>query len=91
MHLKITCYRTSAGGETHSAYEGNMEDQTMDVSQSKLTASGDGTVFTRGWQNVPGGLKGEIVMAEEHSYHASLFIKFNGIDDEMSKRGKTSY
>eukprot|EP00979_Chaetoceros_neogracilis_P014120 scaffold4445_cov262-Chaetoceros_neogracile.AAC.14 len=70
-HLKIICYGSSTR-QTHSAYEVNMEDQTMDVSKSKLTVSGDGTLITQGWQTVPGGLIGEIVMAEEASDHVTL-------------------
>ena len=70
-HLKIICYGTDKE-QTHSAYELNMEDKSMDVSKSKVTSNGDGTLFTSNWQTVPGGLKGDIVMAEEGSNHVSL-------------------
>lgn len=70
-HLKIVCYGTDKL-DTHAAYETNMEEKTIDVSMSKVTAKGDSTLFTENWQTVPGGLKREIVMAEDGSDHVSL-------------------
>ena len=70
-HLKIVCYG-SASHQTHSAFEVNLENNTVDVTESKLTALGDGTLFEKNWQAVPGGLDLDIVMAEEGSTHVSL-------------------
>lgn len=97
-HLKITCYGTSAN-KVHSAYEVNMQDKTMNVSESKLLTAGDGTLFATSWQNVPGGLKREIVEAEEGSDHVSLVndAKLHNIlvdtffaGDELKKASATS-
>lgn len=70
-HLKITCYGTELV-QTHSAYEVDLETNTIDVSKSKITKKGDGTLYTTNWQVVPGGLKRDIVMAEVGSDHVSL-------------------
>ena len=70
-HLKIVCYGTDKL-KSHSAFEIDINNKTIDTSVSKLQASGDGTLFATNWQQVPGGLKREIVMAEDGSNHVSL-------------------
>ena len=70
-HLKIVCYGSNSL-QSHSAYEINTETKMIDVSATKLTANGDGTLFSTNWQTLPGGLKGEIIEAEEGSNHVSL-------------------
>jgi hypothetical protein len=79
-HLKIICYGTNKL-QCHSAYEINMREKTIDTSTSRLKASGDGTLFTSNWQTVPGGLKRQIIMAEEGSDHVSLVndLKLQGV------------
>ncbi|CAJ1963837.1 unnamed protein product [Cylindrotheca closterium] len=70
-HLKIICYGTDKF-QVHSAYQVDVTNKTVDVSSSKLTTNGDGTLFTTNWQTVPGSLKREIVMAQDGSDHVSL-------------------
>ena len=70
-HLKIVCYGTDKL-KSHSAFEIDINNKTIDTSVSKLQASGDGTLFATNWQQVPGGLKREIVLAEDGSNHVSL-------------------
>ncbi|KAL3934644.1 MAG: hypothetical protein SGBAC_009682 [Bacillariaceae sp.] len=92
-HLKIICYGTDKL-QAHSAYQVDVTEKTLDVSSSKLTTSGDGTLFSSNWKTVPGGLEREIVMAEEGSNHVSLVndAKLQTLlldcffaDDEMNK------
>mmetsp|Transcript_2159 Transcript_2159/g.3206 ORF Transcript_2159/g.3206 Transcript_2159/m.3206 type:complete len:258 (-) Transcript_2159:1142-1915(-) len=70
-HLKIICYGSDKL-PTHSAFEVNMEEKSIGTSKSKLTTPGDGTLFATNWQLIPGGLKREIIMAEEGSNHVTL-------------------
>lgn len=70
-HLKIVCYGADKL-QAHSAYQVDIDNNTMDVSASKLTAPGDGTLFNTNWQTVPGGLKRDVVLAEDGSDHVSL-------------------
>jgi len=70
QHLKIICYGTDKL-QTHSAYLLS-DDSKLDVSSSKLTAPGDGTLFATNWQTIPGGLPHEIIMAQDGSDHVSL-------------------
>ena len=97
-HLKIICYGSSSH-DVHSAYEINEDDETMDVSKSKRTTKGDGTLFTKNWQTIPGGLQPEIIMAEEGSDHVSLvndkklhdiLLKLFFADDELKKASAIS-
>jgi len=92
-HLKIVCYGTDKL-TAHSAYQVDMDAKTVDVSESKLRAPGDGTLFASNWKTVPGGLKCEIIMAEEGSDHVtlvndkkvqSLMVDSFFVDDEVKK------
>jgi receptor expression-enhancing protein 5/6 len=70
-HLKITCYGNDQF-QTHSAYEVNLEEKSIDVSKSKVTCAGDKSLPGTTWQTIPGGLKADIVMSEKRSTHVTM-------------------
>lgn len=70
-HLHIVCYGQDKN-DTHLAYELNKEEKTLDITESKVKTKGDGTLMIEQWQTIPGGLKRDIVIAEEGSNHVSL-------------------
>ena len=79
FHLKIICYGNDQF-DTHSAYEIDMESKKIDVSESKVKAKGDGTLYTKNWQNVPGGLNVEVILSDPTSGHVALLD-----DDNLHK------
>lgn len=79
FNLKIICYGNDQF-DTHSAYEIDMENKKIDVSESKVKAKGDGTLYTKNWQKVPGGLDVEVVLSDPASGHVALLD-----DDSLHK------
>ena len=72
-HLEIICYGTDSI-DTHASYEVDLENNSVECSNSKLVTTGDGTLRSNNWKHVFGGLKKKIVYAEEGSNHVSMCV-----------------